>query len=272
MLHPRGSIRLLVHLMNRIYLGAIGCTRGGRDLETSEEAALSPEEIRRAASLRHLPARRRFVAGRWLARTMLSGLMDVPGPMIPISISSGGRPVLEEGGAWSFSISHSGDIAVCAVSDIPVGVDVERVASRHAMMDIAREFFHPREAKAVAERLAVQGADQAAELFTAYWTLKEAHLKRRGEKVWGMKDTPEFSLARAPGKVFRENGPAWYCLGIPSSALPPFPYLVAVSAGEDGEGVSLSRVELHLRFLLAGDPPPRVLFRSESAGPPGGRE
>jgi hypothetical protein len=238
----------------------------------SEADALSPDEIHRAAGLRLLPARRRFIAGRWLARTMLSGLMNLPAPTIPISISPSGRPVLEAGGPWSFSISHSGDIAVCAVSDIRVGVDVERVASRRALLDIAKEYFHAGEAAAVAERLAVQGPEQGAELFAAYWTLKEAHMKRRSEAVWSMRDAPSFSLAAPPGKGPREDGAAWFCLGIPASAVHPLPYVIAVSAGEDTGTVTVGSPELHLRFLLAGDPPPRLLFCSESSGPPEGRE
>ena len=85
----------------------------------------------------------------------------------PVERSSRGKPLfsgLED--RW-FSLSHSGGIALCALSERPVGVDVEIVRPRRAGL--------PR-------RLLSQGElarfDGSWEDFYRIWTLKESWCKR----------------------------------------------------------------------------------------------
>jgi phosphopantetheinyl transferase len=237
--------------------------------EGKETGILSAEESSRAEALQVPAARGRFIAGRWLARTMLSRLTGLPAASIAISVSSNGRPALAGGSSLDFNISHSGDIAVCAVADVPVGVDVERVTSKRNLLGVARECFQSQEVEDVAARLAANGPANAAERFTAYWALKEAHMKRLGKGVWNMKDSPPFPLATNAGAP-RVDSVAWYCLGLSSRGAPQLPYVLAVSAGK-GPAEKPSWAELHLEFLLAEDPLPWLLFRSPNAGPPEGR-
>ena len=255
--------------MSRIYLGAVECASQTFDLEGKETGRLSAEEIGRARAIRFPAARRRFIAGRWLARTMLSRIMDLPAASIAISLASSGRPSLAAGASWDFNISHSGDIAVCAVADVPIGVDVERITEKRSMLSVARQCFRSEEVQDVSDRLAADGPTGAAERFTAYWALKEAHMKRLGQGVWNMKDAPPFPLGESP-EVPGADAVAWYCLGIFSHGAPPLPYVLAVSAGESTAAEDPTRAELHLELLLARDPRPRLLFHSPNAGPPRG--
>ena len=63
-----------------------------------------------------------------------------------------------------FSLAHCGDYAVCAVSDVPVGVDIE--LPRVGGARLAKRFFQPDEAALVYDRE-----------FCRLWTLKESYIK-----------------------------------------------------------------------------------------------
>ena len=84
---------------------------------------------------------------------------------------AGGKPLFLTGGLW-FSISHSGGICAAAVSDCPVGVDVERV----------RPDYRP----SLVERSLTPGERQRYDGdFTRLWTRKEAVVKLTGEGITG---------------------------------------------------------------------------------------
>ena len=83
------------------------------------------------------------------------------------------KPFLAAHPGIHFNLSHSGTLAVCAVSDAPVGVDVER--ERAVNWSLARRFFHPAEL-AWLERSADPDRD-----FTRLWTRKESYIKMTGK-------------------------------------------------------------------------------------------
>lgn len=68
-----------------------------------------------------------------------------------------------------FSLAHCGDYAVCAVSDVPVGVDIE--LPRVGGARLAKRFFRPDEAALV------YAADDPDREFCRLWTLKESYIK-----------------------------------------------------------------------------------------------
>lgn len=84
-----------------------------------------------------------------------------------------GKPLLIGENRPHFSLSHSGQWAVCAVSDAPVGVDID---TARCTMRVARRFFSPEEA-AYLEFL--DGSTQKDAL-ARLWTAKEAYLKAQG--------------------------------------------------------------------------------------------
>ena len=61
-----------------------------------------------------------------------------------VSIAEGGKPYLVSEPGVHFSLSHSGDWAVCAIGDHPLGVDIEKCEPGRP--DIASRFFHRDEA------------------------------------------------------------------------------------------------------------------------------
>lgn len=93
-----------------------------------------------------------------------------------------GRPYFPDGHIC-FSLSHCGDCAVCAVSDAPVGVDIE--LPRQNSVRLAQRFFAPDEAASCTD-------DND---FCRLWTLKESYIKLRGLRL---ADIASFSVLSMP--------------------------------------------------------------------------
>ena len=83
-----------------------------------------------------------------------------------------GKPFVE---GICFSLSHSGDMVICAVGDKPVGCDIERTAQ--AREKVAERFFAPEE---IGYLRSFPLADRAREFFRL-WTLKESYIKMTGD-------------------------------------------------------------------------------------------
>ena len=78
-----------------------------------------------------------------------------------------------------FSLSHSGEYAACVVSDVPVGVDIQK--KRVTKANIAKRFFQLEES----ERIAKAPEKNKEDLFFRYWTGKESYLKLTGQGLSG---------------------------------------------------------------------------------------
>lgn len=93
-----------------------------------------------------------------------------------------GKPVLaSEADARAakihFNVSHSGEWIACAISDTPVGIDIERM-DPSIDLSIARKFFsHPEYGHI--ERCGTR--HEKVSLFYDYWTLKESFVKAVGK-------------------------------------------------------------------------------------------
>ena len=88
---------------------------------------------------------------------------------------SDGRPVIENG---YISLSHTRGWAVCAFSDIAVGVDIE--ALRTVQGSVARRILCQAELKAL-ERM----GEKSPRFLLERWVLKEAFLKLKGTGLSG---------------------------------------------------------------------------------------
>lgn len=106
------------------------------------------------------------------AETVYNTLKNAIAPHIcgsfDIKRTPNGKPYIE-GNPVYFSLSHSGEKAVIAISDSPVGIDCELIGRRTANSVISR--FTER------ERAEING-DIAAFLYN--WTAKEAFIKMLG--------------------------------------------------------------------------------------------
>jgi 4'-phosphopantetheinyl transferase len=138
---------------------------------------LDDDERARAGRFTFERDRRRFVARRVFLRRVLGGYLGVAPAAVGYRTVGTGRPELDPACGLSFSTSHSGDLAVVAVSrDRVVGVDIEAVRPIGDALDLARAFFTAREADA----LAATPFDRRSTAFLRLWTCKEAYVKAVG--------------------------------------------------------------------------------------------
>jgi 4'-phosphopantetheinyl transferase len=90
-------------------------------------AELPAEERERAGGILREQAARRWVASRWALRRVLAAYLEVMPAAIPLEIGERGKPRLAGGGRPRFNLSHSEGLALVAVAEREVGVDVERI-------------------------------------------------------------------------------------------------------------------------------------------------
>lgn len=117
-----------------------------------------------------------------------------------VAVDAGGRPYCS---GIFFSLSHAGSLAMCAVSDGPVGCDVEQV--RDAPFEIVPRIFGPGERAYLRE---VRDSIEAQRRFFTLWTLKESYMKMTGE---GLGLAPERLEIRMPELVLFRDGAAQPC-------------------------------------------------------------
>ena len=100
---------------------------------------------------------------------------EEPDPII-LSYGEYGKPYLKDSDRFFFNLSHSGQMAVCACSDCPVGADTEE--NRHFTEELIRYVFLPEDI-GIADNMNIN-PDSA---FTLMWTIKESIMKQQGKGV-----------------------------------------------------------------------------------------
>ena len=101
------------------------------------------------------------------------------GMMDKIIRRKNGKPCFSFSGAPHFSLSHSGDYAMCALSETEIGCDIEEIkASDKYDNAVAKRFFTNQEAEHIS--LLKSHHAQFCE-FYRIWTKKESFLKLTGE-------------------------------------------------------------------------------------------
>ena len=143
--------------------------RYGEAAFSENEAALLPRwRRRRLERLRYAPAREASLGAGLLWRFVME--RHGVDPEEPVRFLQAGKPVFTQLEDVHFSLSHSGPYAMCAISDRPIGVDVQQIKPIH--MSVARR-FHFRERDWLAE----QPQHEQQRAFFRIWTRKEAWVK-----------------------------------------------------------------------------------------------
>lgn len=150
-----------------------------------------------------------------------SVLMADPKTTLPLEIEANenGKPFLADRN-YSFSLSHSGHFAACALGDFELGLDIQtRVSCRE---NLVKRFFAPD------EQDMVFSAKDADEAFSRLWCRKESFLKAIG---LGLRlELDSFNLTgdrpviryRDIDYAFREfrNDELYFCLCAPRERMP----------------------------------------------------
>ena len=92
-----------------------------------------------------------------------------------VTIGLNGKPECE--GVY-FNLSHSGDMVLCTISDVPVGCDLERVTD--APLEVADRYFSERERRYIDK---ARNHPEINRRFFRLWTMKESYMKMTGEGI-----------------------------------------------------------------------------------------
>jgi len=144
------------------------------------ERVIPNEELLRLGRLSDGKSRILATGDRMVLRILLSMLTSAAPKRLMIQTGSAGKPYLE-GTPLHFNISHSSNLLAIALSNVSVGIDVERLDTSSEVLEIARTVFAADEL-AWLEPLSVMCRLRK---FTELWSLKEAHLKRLGVGLAG---------------------------------------------------------------------------------------
>ena len=164
---------------------------------------LSEGERERAARFHFAADRDRFVASHAALRGILAPYLGAEPSSLVFGEGAQGKPLLDapaHGRSLRFSLSHSGDLALVAVSlGREVGVDVEHVRPRADLADFVARYFSPRE-REVQARIP---SDDRLRAFYEVWTLKEAYLKACGDGLLRELDAFDVTVGDAAAAVAR---------------------------------------------------------------------
>ncbi len=133
-----------------------------------------PDYRKKKADKIHYEKEKHLSVGAWVLLSHAlkrEGLTNIP----EIRFSEKGKPFFPEAPDIHFNISHSGQWVMCAVSDSPVGCDIEKIASID--LNIADKYFSKQEY----EFISLQPESLKTDAFFRFWTLKESFLKNIGK-------------------------------------------------------------------------------------------
>ena len=178
------------------------------DTVTPEEyarayALLAPEEQERVDRFRFADDKKRTLAGMILARRGLSIHCGIPEEGIVFEREELGKP-FAPGLAAEFSVSHSGRLAICAVDDQPIGIDIEQL--RPVSPQVAQRICTDEELAWLA--LSPDDA-QWLQRFFRLWTGKEACAKRDG---LGIANLQHYRPLETPGILYETLGDYILCI------------------------------------------------------------
>jgi len=128
-------------------------------------------------------------------------------PLPEIARREGGKPYFPGREDLHFNLSHSGDLALCALDSAPVGADIQVVRTWRPAL--------PGRVCSPGELAWLEGQSDRQAAFTLLWTLKEARAKESGRGLTSsIRDIrvplPAEGPVRLDGLWFRTwTGPGW---------------------------------------------------------------
>jgi 4'-phosphopantetheinyl transferase len=183
------------------------------DLPASEVAALAqfltPAELALCDRCRLPHVRQHKIVARARLRQILSSYLDRSPQEIEISTGLQGKPQVT---GLEFNLSHSGDLVVYAVSDRPIGIDIERIRSMD-LSGVIQRFFAPSEFAAWQK---LPESEQEVAFFRT-WTVKEAYLKAIGTGLHTPLSEVAVSIDQDPPIILQAPGSKnWQLYPIPT--------------------------------------------------------
>lgn len=146
---------------------------------------LDEGEIARLARFKQPQHQHAFLVSHALTRKVLADLLSCAPQSLVFSNVGRNKPVLRSPNSHPplhFNLAHTKGLAVIAVSTEPVGIDIEWLARKADVTQLAKRYFTASEQTDIASQPSKALQHQR---FLMYWTLKEAYLKAQ---AWGIVD------------------------------------------------------------------------------------
>jgi 4'-phosphopantetheinyl transferase len=161
------------------------------------DAVLARAERARAERFRDTTRGRAFAAAHAALRTILAAYTDARPERLSVTSDALGKPRLADHPTLHFSLARSRGLALVAVANREVGVDVEAMRHRTDVLEGATRALPP----PAAARLAALPPAERPRAFYAAWTALEARVKcsGRGLSAGGYRDGHDGIRARAVG-------------------------------------------------------------------------
>jgi 4'-phosphopantetheinyl transferase len=140
---------------------------------------LSEKERTQAIQLVKESDRQRYILSHGFCRLILSRYLNQEPKAIQFGEEKNHKPIVQTASTSPihFNLSHASNVAVVAVSDRPVGIDVEWMNPVLVTKEMVDQFMSEEE-KSIFFRLPLS---QRKKAFYHCWTRKEAYLKALGE-------------------------------------------------------------------------------------------
>ena len=147
------------------------------DQQNADLNVLSDDERQRAEKHQS----NHYAVMRTVMRSILGQLLNLAPSEVPIWIEDGGKPYLAERN-FEFNLSHTGRYGLIAISQLPLGVDIERFRPQANRLAIAKRVM-PEDAIA-----RIETAEDSDRVFYEEWTQLEARHKCIGIGIFDRLD------------------------------------------------------------------------------------
>lgn len=138
---------------------------------------LSPYRQQKIALLKHAKDRNRSL-GAGIALDHALETYGLKEKSVEYEFGEWGKPSLKYQPNIYFSLSHSGDYAICSIGDKAIGNDIELI--KHGRLKVADRFFAREELDWM---YAVQDEEEITQRMFRIWTMKESFLKATGKGI-----------------------------------------------------------------------------------------
>ncbi|MSP69575.1 MAG: 4'-phosphopantetheinyl transferase superfamily protein [Bacteroidetes bacterium] len=137
--------------------------------------SLSVKEKEKVSRLLKIDDRDLFIVSRCILKSIISKYINTRKNEVEISYTSFGKPYIEGASNLHFSVAHTKEIFVIAVSrEYATGIDVEHIEREINYEKLSSLLFTPKELELFSKSIPKQ------QIFINSWTRKEAFCKAKG--------------------------------------------------------------------------------------------
>lgn len=162
---------------------------------------MTPQTLQRIQRFKFAEDKLRCALGEYFVKQVFARRYGLPYGEVEKKVEEKGKPYFKTDRDFHFNISHSGDYLVCAVTDIPVGVDVQAPAPLDR--GCAEKILSAREL----EKWQDLKPREAADCLIKHWTYKESFAKLKGLGLF--LPFPEITIV--PGGIIYAGGALEAC-------------------------------------------------------------